>query len=238
MRTARRASVNPSFKDVTVNKLALALALSATALAACSTASGPTFSASELQPRDGVRTFQVDCHGLLSGPQTCMKAARKICGDEPVRAVDSARALRDKSDPATLVFQCGAAPAEAASAATPAPAAVIERVNLSGDALFATDHATLAPTARESLDRLLSERADRTYSQVTVTGFTDSVGSDDYNLALSKRRAEAVAAYLKAHGLKTDSMTVSGRGKADPVASNATPEGRASNRRVEIRLQH
>ncbi|WP_152911231.1 OmpA family protein, partial [Burkholderia cenocepacia] len=70
------------------------------------------------------------------------------------------------------------------------------------------------------------------------TGFTDSVGSDDYNLALSKRRAESVAAYLKAHGLKTDSMTVSGRGKADPVASNATPEGRASNRRVEIRLQH
>ncbi|MBR8433366.1 OmpA family protein [Burkholderia cenocepacia] len=222
-----------------MNKLALALALSAMALAACSTASGPTFSASELQPRDGVRTFQVDCHGLLSGPQTCMKAARKICGDEPVRAVDSARALRDKSDPATLVFQCGAAPAEAASAATPAPAAaVIEHVNLSGDALFATDHATLAPTARESLDRLLSERADRTYSQVTVTGFTDSVGSDDYNLALSKRRAESVAAYLKAHGLKTDSMTVSGRGKADPVASNATPEGRASNRRVEIRLQH
>ncbi|MGU8078685.1 OmpA family protein [Burkholderia pyrrocinia] len=222
-----------------MNKLALALALSAMALAACSTASGPTFSASELQPRDGVRTFQVDCHGLLSGPQTCMKAARKICGDQPVRTVDSARALRDKSDPATLVFQCGAAPAEAASAAEPAPApATVERVNLSGDALFATDHATLAPTARESLDRLLSERADRTYSQVTITGFTDTVGSDDYNLALSKRRAESVAAYLKAHGLKADTLTVTGRGKADPVASNATPEGRASNRRVEITLQH
>jgi len=222
-----------------VNKLAFALALSAMALAACSTASGPTFSASELQSRDGMRTFQVDCHGLLSGPQTCMKAARKICGDQPVRAVDSARALRDKSDPATLVFQCGAAPAEAAAAtaAEPAPATV-EHVNLSGDALFATDHATLAPTARESLDRLLSERADRTYSQVTITGFTDTVGSDDYNLALSKRRAESVAAYLKAHGLKADTLTVTGRGKADPVASNATPEGRTSNRRVEITLQH
>ncbi|HDR9587838.1 TPA: OmpA family protein [Burkholderia stabilis] len=219
-----------------MNKLALALALSATALAACSTASGPTFSASELQPRDGVRTFEVDCAGLLSGPQTCMKAARKICGDQPVRALDSARALRDGSSPSSLVFQCGAAPAEPASAAEPTPATV-ERVNLSGDALFATDHATLAPTARESLDRLLNERKDRTYSQVTVTGFTDSVGSDDYNLALSKRRAESVAAYLKVHGLKTDSMTVTGRGKADPVASNATPEGRASNRRVEIRLQ-
>ncbi|MBY4716477.1 OmpA family protein [Burkholderia cepacia] len=222
-----------------MNKLALALALSATALAACSTASGPTYSASELQPRDGVRTFQVGCHGLLSGPQTCMKAARKICGNQPVRTLDSARALSDKSDPATLVFQCGAAPAAPVPAPAAAPAAVtVEHVNLSGDALFATDRSTLAPTARESLDSLLSARADHSYSQVSVTGFTDSVGSDDYNLALSQRRAESVAAYLKAHGLKADSITVKGRGKADPVATNATPDGRGRNRRVEITLQH
>ena len=223
-----------------MNKLALALALSATALAACSTASGPTFSASELQPRDGVRTFQVDCHGLLSGPQTCMKAARKICGDQPVRTVDSARALRDGSDPATLVFQCGAAPAEAASAAEPTPApapAAVEHVNLAGDALFATGLATLTPAARASLDKLLSEREDRTYTQVMVTGHTDSVGNDAANLALSKRRAETVAGYLKAHGLNAQTVSVSGRGSADPVASNATAEGRASNRRVDISLQ-
>ncbi|UVT05852.1 OmpA family protein [Burkholderia glumae] len=222
-----------------MNKLALALAFSATALAACSTTSGPTFSASELQPHDGVRTFQVDCHGLLVGPQTCMKAARKVCGDKPVLVVESARALRNKSDPTTLVFQCRAATVEALSTAPPAPAAAtaVESVSLSGDALFATDQATLAPSARKSLDRLLSELADRTYSQVTVTGFTDSVGSDDYNLALSKRRAESVAAYLKAHGLKADSLVVSGRGEADPVASNATPEGRASNRRVQVLLK-
>ncbi|MDN7908571.1 OmpA family protein [Burkholderia diffusa] len=223
-----------------MNKLALALALSATALAACSTASGPTYSASELQPRDGVRTFQVDCHGLLSGPQTCMKAARKICGDQPVRTVDSARALRDGSDPATLVFQCGAAPAAAASAVEPAPApvpAAVEHVNLAGDALFATGLATLTPAARATLDKLLSEREDRTYTQVTVTGHTDSVGRDAANLALSKRRAETVASYLKAHGLKAQSVSVTGRGSADPVASNATAEGRASNRRVEISLQ-
>ncbi|WP_175676804.1 OmpA family protein [Burkholderia ambifaria] len=223
-----------------MNKLALALALSTMALAACSTASGPTFSASELQPRDGVRTFQVDCHGLLSGPQTCMKAARKICGDQPVRTVDSARALRDGSDPATLVFQCGAAPAEAASAAEPTPAptpAAVEHVNLAGDALFATGLATLTPAARASLDKLLSGREDRTYTQVTVTGHTDSVGNDAANLTLSKRRAETVAGYLKAHGLNAQTVSVSGRGSADPVASNATAEGRASNRRVDISLQ-
>ncbi|AXK63356.1 OmpA family protein [Burkholderia sp. IDO3] len=222
-----------------MNKLALALALSAMGLAACSTASGPTYSASELQPRDGVRTFQVDCHGLLSGPQTCMKAARKICGDQPVRTVDSVRALRDSSDPATLVFQCGAAPAETASAAepAPAPAPAVEHVNLAGDALFATGLATLTPTARASLDKLLSEREDRTYSQVTVTGYTDSTGNDASNLALSKRRAQTVAGYLKTHGLNAQSVSVTGRGSADPVASNATAKGRASNRRVEISLQ-
>ncbi|RQS20572.1 OmpA family protein [Burkholderia sp. Bp8992] len=223
-----------------MNKLALALALSATALAACSTASGPTFSASELQPSDGVRTFQVDCHGLLSGPQTCMKAARKICGDQPVRTVDSARALRDKSDPAMLVFQCGAAPAPVARAAVPetlAPVTVpVEHLRLSGDTLFATGQAALTPTARASLDKLLGEREDITYSQVVVTGYTDSVGSDAYNLVLSQRRAQSVASYLKAQGLRGGSWSVTGRGKVDPAATNATPEGRASNRRVEISL--
>lgn len=130
-----------------MNKLVLELALSVMVLAACSTASGPTYSASELQPRDGVPTFQVGCHGFLSGPQTCMKAARKICDDQPVRVIDSARAVRDNSDPATLIFHCGAVPAPVAQTAAPkeqsAPAPV-ERVRLAGDALFATGLATLA----------------------------------------------------------------------------------------------
>ena len=96
---------------------------------------------------------------------------------------------------------------------------------------------TLTPAARASLDKLLNEREDRTYTHVTVTGHTDSVGNDAANLALSKRRAETVASYLKAHGLKAQAVSVTGRGSADPVASNATAEGRASNRRVEISLQ-
>ncbi|WP_310722237.1 OmpA family protein, partial [Burkholderia pseudomultivorans] len=172
-------------------------------------------------------------------PQTCMKAARKICGDQPVRVVDAARALRDGSDPATLVFQCGAAPmaqtaAPAPEKSTPAP---VEHVNLAGDALFATGQAALTPAARASLDKLLSKRDDRAYSQVTVTGHTDSVGGEAYNRALSQHRAEAVAAYLQEHGLRAGAWLVTGRGKADPVASNTTAEGRASNRRVEISLQ-
>ncbi|KWF24953.1 OmpA family protein [Burkholderia pseudomultivorans] len=223
-----------------MNKVAYLSVLSIMSLTACSNTSGPTYSASELQQRNGVRAFQVDCHGLLSGPQTCMKAARKICGDQPVRTVDSARAVRDGSDPASLVFQCGAAPAGPAPAVSSAPAsapAAVEHVTLAGDALFATGMATLTPAARASLDKLLSEREDRTYAQATVTGYTDSVGSDVYNLALSKRRAETVATYLETHGLKADAWSITGRGKTEPVATNATVEGRASNRRVEISLR-
>ena len=217
-------------------KLSYATSLiSAAFLAGCS-ASGPTYNASELLPRDGVRTFRVDCQGLLSTSQTCMKVARRICSDQPVRIVDSGRALRDDSDPVMLVFQCGAA-AASAPAAEPAPAPIpADHVSFAGDALFATGIATLAPGASASLDRMLSNREDRTYSQVTITGYTDSVGSDAANLDLSKRRAETVAGYLIAHGLKAKTLKVTGRGAADPVAPNATAEGRASNRRVEIVL--
>jgi len=91
-----------------VNKLTLALALFSAAITGCSTASGPTYSAFELQPRGGVQTFQVDCGGLLAGPSTCTKAARKICGDRIVRTVDSVRTLRDGSNPTSLIFQCDA----------------------------------------------------------------------------------------------------------------------------------
>ncbi|EJO58121.1 OmpA family protein [Burkholderia multivorans CF2] len=110
-------------------------------------------------------------------------------------------------------------------------------MSLAGDALFASGLATLTPAARASLDKLLNAYGDRSYTQVSVTGYTDSVGSDASNLPLSKRRAEAVAAYLQQRGLNARTLTVTGRGSADPIASNATAEGRATNRRVEISLQ-
>ena len=67
-----------------------------------------------------------------------------------------------------------------------------------------------------------------------VDGYTDSIGSDAYNEKLSLRRANAVKEYLQQHGVAASRMTVKGFGKSNPVASNATPEGRAQNRRVEL----
>ncbi|OJA46923.1 OmpA family protein [Burkholderia ubonensis] len=211
--------------------------LSALLLSACTSASGPTFSAYELQPRDGIRTYQVDCHGIFSSQATCMKVATRMCADQPVRAVDSTRPFRDGADPGTLVFQCGATAGAAAPTPVAAAPAPVQNVNLSSDALFAFGSATLTPAARATLDKLTSQQGDPHFTRVAVTGHTDAVGSDTSNLQLSQQRADAVAGYLRERGLRADTFVVTGRGKADPVASNATAEGRAGNRRVEIVLQ-
>lgn len=101
---------------------------------------------------------------------------------------------------------------------------------LAGNA-FASGRASLTTEANASLRRLAQELAGR---RVEVTGFTDSQGETAANLRLSQRRAEAVAAILREAGIEA---TAQGRGEADPVADNATEQGRARNRRVEITVR-
>ncbi len=71
-------------------------------------------------------------------------------------------------------------------------------------------------------------------SKISLVGYTDSIGSDAYNLRLSEKRADAVKAYLVKHGVDGARIQTSGRGKADPVGDNATEKGRFENRRVEV----
>jgi outer membrane protein OmpA-like peptidoglycan-associated protein len=70
--------------------------------------------------------------------------------------------------------------------------------------------------------------------KISLVGYTDSIGSDKYNQKLSERRANSVKEYLVAHGANARKIEASGRGKADPIASNDTEQGRAQNRRVEL----
>jgi len=72
--------------------------------------------------------------------------------------------------------------------------------------------------------------------KIEIHGHTDSVGSDAYNQRLSERRAQAVKDRLVSKGIDADRLATRGLGKSDPVASNATPEGRAQNRRVEFNV--
>jgi len=69
---------------------------------------------------------------------------------------------------------------------------------------------------------------------VAIQGYTDSVGSEDYNQALSERRAESVKSYLTAQGIGATRLTASGKGRSDPVADNDSASGRQQNRRVEV----
>jgi outer membrane protein OmpA-like peptidoglycan-associated protein len=102
------------------------------------------------------------------------------------------------------------------------------------DVLFDTGQATLKPGADRAVDRLAQYLKDSPGTQVIIEGHTDSVGSDDYNLALSQRRAQAVADALTTRGVSADRIQAKGLGKSYPVASNDTQAGRQQNRRVEI----
>lgn len=102
---------------------------------------------------------------------------------------------------------------------------------------FDTNEATIRAVSEETLDavlRVLERRAELT---VRIVGHTDSVGSADANRALSQRRARAVADWLIARGIAGERLEVSGSGESRPVASNATEEGRARNRRVEMAVR-
>jgi len=106
-------------------------------------------------------------------------------------------------------------------------------VNMS-DVLFDTAKYSLRPVAREKLARVAGILSSHPSLQLQVEGYTDSVGTDDYNQVLSEHRAGSVRDYLTQAGIASDSVTAKGFGKTQPVASNTTSAGRQQNRRVEL----
>ena len=108
------------------------------------------------------------------------------------------------------------------------------RVSVPSEVLFAFDRDTLADGAAAELDRLVQSVQSAPRAQITIEGHTDDVGTDEYNLALSERRAQAVAAYLAQKGVDRARLTARGFGKGRPAAANDGDPGRRRNRRVEI----
>jgi outer membrane protein OmpA-like peptidoglycan-associated protein len=99
---------------------------------------------------------------------------------------------------------------------------------------FAFNSSALTAEGERALDAAVKTLKDNPSTTVTANGYTDSVGSDAYNMKLSARRAETVKAFLVKNGIAASRVKTKAFGKADPVASNATAEGRAQNRRVEL----
>jgi OOP family OmpA-OmpF porin len=94
----------------------------------------------------------------------------------------------------------------------------------------------LTAPARQTLDDVARALVAQPELRVEIQGYTDSIGSAAYNLRLSQRRADMVRSYLGTHGVDISTLTARGFGKDDPIANNATAEGRAQNRRVAFRV--
>lgn len=108
------------------------------------------------------------------------------------------------------------------------------RVSLNSMVLFDTGASQLKPTAKNELDEVIRLLQAYPTNVLRISGHTDAVGQEAYNQALSEKRARAVADYLQAAGVSPNRLRVVGWGKRRPVASNATPDGRQQNRRVDI----
>lgn len=117
-----------------------------------------------------------------------------------------------------------------------APGRCAVTFELQGKTLFNTNESELRPAADATLNGILRRVEDAEGSRLQIDGYTDSQGPASYNQTLSEHRAQAVADWFLAQGIDPARMTVKGYGEANPVASNATEEGRQLNRRVEVTL--
>ena len=106
-----------------------------------------------------------------------------------------------------------------------------------GNITFATDSSEIVSNFYAPLNNLASSFKQFNQNSIEIVGFTDSTGSRQYNMDLSQRRAQSVATYLTAQGVDGTRLSTRGAGPDQPIASNATADGRAQNRRVEVNLR-
>ncbi|MCB1850320.1 MAG: OmpA family protein [Gammaproteobacteria bacterium] len=163
--------------------------------------------------------------GGTAGPQ-------KLCGDEmPMMAAPSPM---DSDGDGVLDADDRCPGTRAGAKVDRYGCEVIENltINLVNDE-FDFDSAVLKPEMKQALSDLADRvKASQGEERLTITGHTDSVGPESYNMGLSNRRAEAAAAYLESLGIS--GIATKGMGESSPVADNGTKAGRAKNRRVEI----
>lgn len=133
--------------------------------------------------------------------------------------------------PATAAKGC-----DGALVAAPKVTVKETKVTLQADTLFDFDKSAIKPEGQTVLNNLVAGIKGMKLEVIIAVGNTDSVGTDAYNMALGQRRAQAVKAYLVSKGIEGSRIYTESKGKSNPVASNATAEGRAKNRRVDVEV--
>lgn len=109
-----------------------------------------------------------------------------------------------------------------------------DKAVLEGATHFDFDKYQLKPAGKQVLDDMLGRLKGADLTMITVSGHTDSIGSEAYNMGLGQRRADTVKDYLVSKGVPASKVTTKSFGESQPVASNKTAEGRAKNRRAEV----
>lgn len=109
-------------------------------------------------------------------------------------------------------------------------------LNMPSNVTFAVDSSAIQPNFQETLSSVANTLSQYEKSYVDIFGHTDSTGSDTYNQSLSERRATSVSNFLSNSGVQRARLATQGFGESQPVASNSSEQGRAANRRVEIKI--
>ena len=168
-----------------------------------------------------------DGDGIVDGEDKCPTVYAKTADGcpPPVAAV----APVAEPAPAPVAEPAPAPAAALAPVAAPAPKALkLEGVN------FDYDQAVVRQEDFAVLEQAAATLKEWGEVKVEVAGHTDSRGTDDYNMSLSQRRADAVRSYMIDKGVAADRLTAKGYGESQPVADNGTEDGRFQNRRVEL----
>jgi OOP family OmpA-OmpF porin len=172
-------------------------------------------------------------HAVVSSDGKCVRS-----GDwTPDKAASPCDAVAHAATPARAPVAEAPQPAPVAEAA---PAPVIEKVDLSTDVLFEFDSATLKDSGRKKLEDVVQSAQGADVDRVRIVGHADRIGSDQYNLDLSQRRAQAVKEYLAQNGTGSDRVDTEGVGESNPVTGNECDRmgpARKSNRKLVACLQ-
>lgn len=208
-----------------MKKNVLMLSLVSLALVGCGTAPVESFKAKAGVEGASGYTVAGDGTMVLSGTSECVKA-----GSFKEKAPGC---FKEEPKPEPVV--------EKAPEPAPEPEPVVEPVydtlQLGGKALFGNDSAELTGAGRTALKNLVRQlNTLHSIDEIMVVGHTDSRGDAGYNQSLSERRAMSVKSYLESAGVE-GTVSASGMGETQPVASNKTREGRAQNRRVEVHVK-
>jgi outer membrane protein OmpA-like peptidoglycan-associated protein len=180
------------------------------------------------------RTREVDVAKEQMDQARTGEMTQKLVASQARIQADSAMAQADAANMAAAISAQQAAELQRQVAALDARVTDRGLVVTLGDVLFTTGKADLRSGTTGHLDKLaafLNRYPDR---DVLIEGYTDSVGSEDYNQGLSERRAESVRTYLRGQGIDAARLTASGKGKSNPIAGNDSATGRQQNRRVEV----